>query len=83
MQKKHGEACEMLLHNAGAVYDDKLVPGKHDISEYLSYPLEFFGNNYKVPLTMENQLKLRKSKYHFTAAEDNLLLMGIVSFQFF
>jgi hypothetical protein len=75
----HGRACEMLLHHARAEYDRNLIPGYRDLTHVLTYPCEIMGNDIGVPMSKEQQKLLRQNKLQFTAAEDNLLLRGVVS----
>jgi hypothetical protein len=75
----HGRACEMLLHHARADYDRNLIPGYKDLSNILPYPSEMMDNDSGMPMSREQQKLLRQNKLQFTAAEDNLLLRGVVS----
>ena len=64
---------------AQADYDTDLIPGYRDITELISYPAEVLINSPNGKLTKEQEIQLRKNKCQFTAAEDNLLLRGVVS----
>jgi|AntRauTorckE5430_2_1112549.scaffolds.fasta_scaffold03973_1 hypothetical protein len=75
----HGRACEMLLRYARADYDRNLIPGYRDMTDLLTYPSEVIGENTGMAMTQEQQRLLRHSRLQFTAAEDNLLLRGVVS----
>ena len=82
---QHGRACEKLLRHARADYDRTLVPGYRDLSYLLTYPTEVTGgensnNETSVSITSKEQQRLlRQNRSQFTAAEDNLLLRGVVS----
>jgi hypothetical protein len=50
----------------------------------LSYPEEVLGQPVKLPLSRDDQIVLRKNRNQFSAAEDNLILRGVVrSFNLF
>jgi hypothetical protein len=68
----------MLLRHAGANYDELYIPGTHDMAELVSDAKEVFGPNFQPPTTIPQQIQLRKNRIHFTAAEDNLVLRGVV-----
>ena len=75
---QHADACRMLLEQAGAKIDEKLLPGKRDVSQLVCEAREVFGNDFKPPATIPQQIQLRKNRNQFTAAEDNLILRGVV-----
>ena len=68
----------MLLRHAGANYDESYVPGSRDMAELVCDAMEVFGPNFQPPTTIPQQIQLRKNRNHFTAAEDNLVLRGVV-----
>ena len=76
---EHGEACKLLLDNAGAEVDESAIPGFVDVSTVLSDPTEFFGTNFNGECATAQNVALRKDRIQFTAAEDNLVLRGVVS----
>jgi len=78
-EQHHGRACEMLLRHARADYDRNFIPGYRDLSHILTYPSEVMGDEAGMPMSQEQQRLLRHSRLQFTAAEDNLLLRGVVS----
>ena len=73
----NGDACEMLLQQAGAHYNKKMIPGRTDPSELLSYPQELLGPKFKTPMSKPLQVLVRKNRSQFTSAEDNLVLRGV------
>lgn len=75
----HGAACEVLLQHAKADYDKSLIPGYKELSQILTYPYEVMGDETGMPMSEDQQKSLRMNKLQFTAAEDNLLLRGVVS----
>lgn len=80
---QHFEACRQLLEQAGAKIDQDLLPGKHDIARVLCDPKEALGVNYKPPTSINEEIYLRKNRSQFTAAEDNLVLRGVVRIMLF
>lgn len=76
---EHGEACKLLLDKAGAEVDESAIPGLVDVSTTLSDPTEFFGTNFNGECVAAQNVALRKDRMQFTAAEDNLVLRGVVS----
>ena len=78
-EQHHGRASEMLLRHARADYDRNFIPGYRDLSHILTYPSEVMGDEAGMPMSQEQQRLLRHSRLQFTAAEDNLLLRGVVS----
>mmetsp|Transcript_27904 Transcript_27904/g.56468 ORF Transcript_27904/g.56468 Transcript_27904/m.56468 type:complete len:1493 (-) Transcript_27904:2915-7393(-) len=73
----NGDACEMLLQQAGAHYNKEMIPGRTDPSELLSYPQELLGPKFKTPMSKPLQVLVRKNRSQFTSAEDNLVLRGV------
>jgi len=73
---KHGDACELLLQNAYAEYDQTLLPGRRDLLSLFSYPSEICNLHVKLG-PMEESI-VRRSRFFFTSGEDNLLLRGVV-----
>ena len=61
--------------------NEKLVPGKVDLSELFTHAPEAFAEPEKVhdTLTKAQRLELRRNKNQFTSGEDNLILRGVVS----
>ena len=70
----------MLLRHAGANYDESYIPETRDLAQLVSDPKEVFGPNFQPPTNIPQQIQLRKNRNHFTAAEDNLVLRGVVCF---
>lgn len=68
------------MEHVGADYDKSLIPGELDLFEILTNPSEVFGVSVEGErkTTPQQQLQLRKNRGQFTAAEDNLLLRGVV-----
>lgn len=75
---QHFDACRQLLEQAGAKIHEGLLPGKTDIGNALCDPKEVFGEHYTPPTSIPQQIQLRKNRNQFTAAEDNLILRGVV-----
>ena len=73
----NGDACELLLRQAGANYAKEMIPGWVDPSQHLSYPQELLGEDFEFPMSKPLQILLRKNRNHFTSAEDNLILRGV------
>jgi hypothetical protein len=73
----HAEACRMVLREAGAHFEETLVPGEKEISDNFCDSREFFGDNFKAPCTEDQQIFLRKNRTLFTSGEDNLVLRGV------
>ena len=69
----------MLLRQAGTKYEESFIPGARDVSELVCHAKEVFGDDFEPPTTIAQQVQLRKNRNVFTAAEDNLLLRGVVS----
>jgi len=67
----------MLLRHARADYETRIIPGRRDLTEVVTYPMEVTHG--KPTLTVEHEIQLRRNRYQFTAVEDNLLLRGVVS----
>lgn len=80
LEGDHGTACEVLLQYAKADYNKDLIPGHKELSHILTYPYEVMGDETGMPMSEDQQKSLRMNKSQFTAAEDNLLLRGVVSF---
>ena len=80
LEPRHGRACEILLRHARADYDRNLIPGYRELSHLLTYPSEIMGREEGMPMSDEQQKSLRSNRPQFTAAEDNLLLRGVVGF---
>lgn len=76
---EHGDACKLLLEQAGAEIDETAIPGSVDVSTVLSDPTEFFGADFNGECTTSQNVALRKDRIQFTSAEDNLVLRGVVS----
>jgi hypothetical protein len=76
---KHAQACRHVLLHAAADIDEDLLPGTRDVSDLLSDPKEVFGPSFEKPTSITQQIMLRKDRNQFTAAEDNLVLRGVVS----
>jgi hypothetical protein len=66
------------LEQAGAKIDDSLLPGKRDLHEIVSDAREVFGQDFVPPTSIPQQIILRRNRNQFTAAEDNLVLRGVV-----
>ena len=79
LEPHHGRACELLLNRAKADYIKDLIPEYKDLASMLTYPAEVDGGEKGGPLNENEQLCLRQNKHQFTAAEDNLILRGVVS----
>ena len=79
LEPRHGRACELLLNRAKADYNKDLIPEYKDLATMLTYPAEVDGGENGGPLNENEQLCLRQNKHQFTAAEDNLILRGVVS----
>jgi len=69
----------MLLRRARADYDKNLVPGYKDLAQLLTYPSEIMGEEEGMPMSEIQQRTLRCHRQYMTAAEDNLVLRGVVS----
>lgn len=67
-----------MLEQAGAKIDDSLLPGKRDLHEIVSDAREVFGQDFVPPTSIPQQIILRRNRNQFTAAEDNLVLRGVV-----
>lgn len=80
MEGDHGAACEVLLQHAKADYNKDLIPGYKELSHIITYPYEVMGDETGMPMSEDQQKSLRMNKSQFTAAEDNLLLRGVVSY---
>jgi len=76
---QHFDACRQLLDQAGSKIDEVLLPGKRDLSQVVADAREIFGSEFAPPMTIPQQIQLRKNRNQFTAAEDNLILRGVVS----
>ena len=76
----HGAACEVLLQHSKADYNKDLIPGYKELSHIITYPYEVMGDETGMPMSEDQQKSLRMNKSQFTAAEDNLLLRGVVSY---
>ena len=79
LEPHHGRACELLLNRAKADYNKDLIPEYKDLATMLTYPAEVDGGEKGGPLNENEKLCLRQNKHQFTAAEDNLILRGVVS----
>ena len=81
---KHGNACKLLLEHVGAAFDKTIIPGNLDLFEILTNPSEVFGTiiGEEMKTTPQQQMLLRKNRSQFTAAEDNLLLRGVVRIEY-
>ena len=81
LQLQNGRACELLLQLVGADYYTEFIPEFNTISHSLTYPKEISQQEVEDELifTRIDEMKLRCSKAQFTAAEDNLVLRGVVS----
>ena len=55
-----------------------LLPGKVDLSQIVSDANEVFGQDFVPPTSIPQQIVLRRNRNQFTAAEDNLILRGVV-----
>mmetsp|Transcript_23340 Transcript_23340/g.57431 ORF Transcript_23340/g.57431 Transcript_23340/m.57431 type:complete len:1134 (+) Transcript_23340:172-3573(+) len=73
----HGEACRMVLRQAGANVEEMLVPGERKISDNFCDCGEFFGESFKEPCKEEQDVFLRRNRNLFTSGEDNLVLRGV------
>ncbi|CAJ1941451.1 unnamed protein product [Cylindrotheca closterium] len=73
----HGEACRMVLRQAGANIEEMLVPGERKITDNFCDCGEFFGELFKEPCKDEQDLFLRRNRNLFTSGEDNLVLRGV------
>jgi hypothetical protein len=76
---EHGDACKLLLEQAGAEIEETAIPASLDVSTVLSDPTEFFGADFKGECTTSQNVALRRDRNQFTSAEDNLVLRGVVS----
>lgn len=65
------------MKEAGANYEEKLIPGILDLSEFFSTPQEFLGDEFDKPCSEEQKQALRKDRNLFTSGEDNLVLRGV------
>ena len=65
------------MEEAGASYEEKLLPGTRDLSEYFSTPREFLGDDFNSPCNEDQQAALRRNRSVFTSGEDNLVLRGV------
>ncbi len=79
LEPHHGRACEILLRHARADYDRNIIPGYRELYHHLTYPSEIMGTEEGMPMSEDQQRLLRSNRAQFTAAEDNLLLRGVVS----
>jgi hypothetical protein len=68
----------VVMQQAGAKIEEPMLPGVSDISLTLTDPKEVFGNEVSDFATDDQKLRLRKNRNQFTAAEDNLVLRGVV-----
>ena len=65
------------MKEAGANYEEKLIPGISDLSEFFSTPQEFLGDEFDKPCSEEQKQTLRRDRTLFTSGEDNLVLRGV------
>ena len=72
----------MLLQHVGADYDKSMIPEQKNLYDLFSNPLEVRGNDFMAKMSVENESQVRKNRSQFTAAEDNLLLRGVVSLNY-
>jgi hypothetical protein len=68
----------VVMQQAGAKIEEPMLPGASDVSASLTDPKELFGNEFSGCATGDQKLRLRKNRNQFTAAEDNLVLRGVV-----
>ena len=66
-----------MLKQAGAEYEERLLPGYRDLSEMFSTPKEYLGDDFQKPCSEEQKRFLRRFKTLFTSGEDNLVLRGV------
>lgn len=66
-----------MLQHSEAEFEEHLIPGKRDISELLTSPQEYLGDDFETPMTDEQERFFRRFKSIFTSGEDNLLLRGV------
>ena len=62
---------------AGAAYEEVLLPGRRDLSQTLSTSNEYLGENFQPPCSEEQERFLRRFRSLFTSGEDNLVLRGV------
>jgi len=76
-EEDNGDACEILLRRAGANYDKKVIPGRPDLTDHVTYPQELLGPKFTPPADNYQQAQMRRNRNQFTSGEDNLILRGV------
>ena len=76
-EEDNGDACEVLLRRAGAHYDKKMIPGRPDLTEHMTYPKEILGPKFTPPANRHQESQMRRNRNQFTCGEDNLTLRGV------
>ncbi len=76
-EEDNGDACEVLLRRAGAHYDKKMIPGRPDLTEHMTYPKELLGPKFTPPANRYQESQMRRNRNQFTCGEDNLTLRGV------
>ena len=61
--------CRKMLQQAGADFEERIIPGVVDLTEHFTAPQEFLGDDFETPLTEEQNRFFRRFKSIFTSGE--------------
>jgi hypothetical protein len=66
-----------MLQQAGADFEEPLLPGKRGISEHFTSPQEYLGDDYDARMTEEQERFFRRFKSIFTSGEGTIWIWSL------